>query len=714
MVRISSYLAAALVLASLFAFAMGVRVVRSEAAAQTESARTFTVAHPAEYPSSATNLKPGDTVILRNGVWRDFDLRFEGEGTAEAPIRLRAETPGRVILSGRSRLSMSGQHLDVSGLVFRDGYAPQDEVIAFRIGNRVANDSRVSYTVIDGYNRPREDVTGNDSWVALFGRRNRFDHNHIVGKTTPGVTLAVRIETEADRPNHHRIDHNYFGPRPPLGANGGETIRIGTSHNSLFDSATLIEANYFEECSGEVEIISVKSGANIIRGNLFHRSQGSVTLRHGNGNLVEDNVFMGGGQDNTGGVRVINSRQIVRNNLFIDLTGTGFTSALAVMNGVPDSPLNRYHQVRDAEIHNNTFVNVAHLAFGVGADAERSLPPADSGFRNNLIVGQGTQIERLSDLSGMVFAGNVTGEKLEFPIPGFTQADVDGRTSGPGTPAFAATAAGAPRDLKRLSRAEAGVSWYGQPQSSPPVRLVNVSDAAALVSIISTARSETMIALAPGSYDIGSVEVSHALTLNGPARVNGRFVLSGEADLSLNDLSLSGSGPLILATPSRGHAYRLQLNIVGVANNDGPVVAAEDGAFLRSITLTQSRFSDLSAPVLDLGGAAALKGAYKAETVTIDSSHFARLSTPVLLLVRGGRDESTFGPRVVLSGNHFDRVTEPAHLHGATSVHLSDNRFSGSGPIRLLREAGAPDVTIDGQRFTASATEKHFEYIDIN
>jgi hypothetical protein len=199
-VHLNAYLAAAIALVSVFGPALGVPVERAEATAQSESARTFTVANPSEYHSLAANLKPGDTVILKNGVWQDFDLRLEGEGTAKAPIRLRAETPGRVILSGRSRLRIGGQYLDVSGLVFRDGYAPQDEVIAFRIGNRVANDSRVSETVIDGYNRPREAVGDNDSWVALFGLRNRFDHDHIVGKTTPGVTLAVRTETEAAPP----------------------------------------------------------------------------------------------------------------------------------------------------------------------------------------------------------------------------------------------------------------------------------------------------------------------------------------------------------------------------------------------------------------------------------------------------------------------------------------------------------------------------------
>ena len=55
------------------------------------------------------------------------------------------------------------------------------------------------------------------------------------------------------------------------------------------------------------------------------------------------------------------------------------------MNGVPDSPINRYHQVDGAEIVNNTLVNVEHIQLAAGSDAERSAVPINSKFENNLI-----------------------------------------------------------------------------------------------------------------------------------------------------------------------------------------------------------------------------------------------------------------------------------------------------------------------------------------
>src|SRR3546814_10669881 len=90
---------------------------------------------------------------------------------------------------------------------------------------------------------------------------------------------------------------------------------------SLSDSHTIVERNIFDRTSGEVEIVSVKSGGNIVRENLVLASQGAFVLRHGNGNLVERNIFFGKGVPDTGGVRIINRDQTVRDNYFEGLAG---------------------------------------------------------------------------------------------------------------------------------------------------------------------------------------------------------------------------------------------------------------------------------------------------------------------------------------------------------------------------------------------------------
>ena len=325
--------------------------------------------------------------------------------------------------------------------------------------------------MIDNYNNP--DKQESDYWIALYGRHNRIDHNHIVGKRNKGVTVAVRLNSENSQQNYHRIDHNYFGYRPTFGSNGGETLRIGTSHYSLTDSHTLVENNYFEHTNGEVEIISIKSGKNILRNNVFFEARGTLTMRHGNGNLIEDNVFIGNNVPHTGGIRVINRDQIIRNNYLEGLTGYRFGSGFTVMNGVPNSPINRYHQVDNATIEHNTFINVKHLHLAAGSDKERSAVPINSVFRNNLIVNeQGSHpFSIFDDISGIAFSGNVSNQSVPEAIKsGFSIKDVE--LEKPDSDILYSTpdpvTAGAKRTAPVLNKAQTGVNWYPKTLAETP------------------------------------------------------------------------------------------------------------------------------------------------------------------------------------------------------------------------------------------------------
>ncbi|MEM9869229.1 MAG: polysaccharide lyase 6 family protein, partial [Bacteroidota bacterium] len=231
-----------------------------------------------EFNQAVKEAQPGTTITLANGIWKDTELLFEGKGTKENPIRLTAEEKGKVVLEGQSNLRMAGEYLHVEGLVFKNGYTPTNEVISFKKDkNSLANHSRLTECVIDNFSNPERHEP--DTWVALYGKNNRVDHNHLVGKRNRGVTMIVRLNSVESQENHNQIDHNYFGPRQNLGSNGGETLRIGTSHYSRKNSNTLVESNYFDRCNGEHEIISNKSGQNTYKNNVFYECTGTLTMR---------------------------------------------------------------------------------------------------------------------------------------------------------------------------------------------------------------------------------------------------------------------------------------------------------------------------------------------------------------------------------------------------------------------------------------------------
>ncbi|MFC1764518.1 polysaccharide lyase 6 family protein [Planctomycetota bacterium] len=356
----------------------------------------FTLAHPtsaaiipvrsaAEISAAMFAARPGDILLMQNGRWENQHISFVGNGTELDPIVLRAETVGSVILTGTSTMHISGEWLVVDGLYFNEGYSASGDVFQFRSKSSIpANHCRLTNSMIRNYNPSSQNL--NYKWVSLYGQYNRVDHCYFAGKTHSGTTLVVWMDTE---PDYHRIDHNWFGPRPPLGENGGETIRIGTSPWSMYDSNCVVEDNLFQECNGEIEIISNKSCENIYRRNTFRACNGTLTLRHGNRCYVYQNFFLGDYLEGSGGVRIIGEDHRVYNNYFENLEGEGYRSALSLVNAVPDSPLNRYFQVKRALVVNNTVVNCAHsLTIGAGADDEKSLPPLDCMIADNAIYSE--------------------------------------------------------------------------------------------------------------------------------------------------------------------------------------------------------------------------------------------------------------------------------------------------------------------------------------
>ena len=697
------------------------------------TAKEYFVENQKVYQNIAQRLKAGDTVTLKNGVWENFEILLSGQGTESAPITLTAETKGGVIISGQSNLRLAGQYLVVSGLVFKNGYTPTSAVIEFRRNkNELAFNSRVTEIVIDNFNNP--DKQESDYWVALYGQHNRLDHSHIVGKRNKGVTVAVRLNNEKSQQNFHRIDHNYFGYRPTFGSNGGETLRIGTSHYSLTDSHTLVENNYFEHTNGEVEIISIKSGKNIIRNNTFFEARGTLTMRHGNGNLIEENVFIGNNVPHTGGIRVINRDQIVRNNYLEGLTGYRFGSGFTVMNGVPDSPINRYHQVDNATIENNTFVDVQHIHLAAGSDAERSAPPINSVFRNNLIVSNNGEhpFSVFDDISGITFTDNLINQAPPADIgSGFKHQNIALQRNNNGL-LTAEVEAGASSSLQSTQKSQTGVSWY--PKVAPDTAFGSgrthqvEATASALLMAIDKAQDGDTLELANGHYIVPKlIVIDKTLTLK--ARHHGKAKLSFErtalfeihdgGNMSLHGLTISGqfspdsAGNSVVRTKKWGmlNNYRFVMTDSMVSdlniNHSFNFFATGKGAFADQISLVNNTFSQVTGDILSLDSEIEDLGIYNAEYVTLTDNTFSHIQGAIVKLYRGGSDESTFGPHFDMTGNTVtnagngkrNKRNASIFLHGVQVTNIANNELNNSAPVKVEHTVGEPVTAITNNLF---------------
>lgn len=704
--------------------------------ASSDSVDGVLVASQDAFLEKAASLKPGDTIVLADGEWKDFEILFKGMGSEDKPITLKAQNKGQVVLTGLSNLRLSGEHLIVEGLVFKNGYSPTGEVISFReSANKLANHSRVSEVVIDGFSNA--DKFNSDKWVVLYGKNNRFDHSHLVGKNNAGVTLAVRLNTEASQENHHRIDHNYFGPRPILGSNGGETLRVGTSKYSLTDSFTVVENNYFDRCNGEVEIISNKSGKNQFLNNVFFESRGTLTLRHGNGNLVEGNVFFGNGKDHTGGIRVINADQTIRNNYMEGLTGIRFGGGFTILNGVPNSSINRYHQVKNTKIENNTIVNVDNINLAGGSDAERSAVPIDSSFSNNLMINNNGEnpFKIFDDVSGITFENNIASQAPQAEIAaGFTiqESDITRGENGLLQSASAQGAnVGAPASLTPITKEETGVSWY--PKSGLAVafdsgELISVSSAEELIKTISAVKSGTVISLEPGDYNINKqLQVKTVVTLKAASARSVNlypmrsltFEIEDGGSLKLDGLNISGlktpdnAGNVLIRSTKLPALFNYHLFIHNThitdlnINHSAHVFDAGYRSLANDITITDSVFKNITGDVLRLDKEQDDLGIYNAEYVTIKNSVFENIEGAVSKVYRGGTDESTFGPhfRFVnntvtnVGGGKRNKSKSSIFLLGVQQSLLDSNEFSNSKIVTIDHTVAEPRTQILNNKF---------------
>ncbi len=640
--------------------------------------------------------RPGDRIVVEEGTYRDMELKWRGAGAEGKPVRIEAATPGGVVIGGASTLRIAGRWLEISGFDFRDGYAPSGSVIEFRCGREVADDCRLTECVVEGYNPVRRDQAY--SYVLLFGRRNRVDHCTLTGKLNLGVTLIVMLNEPRSQQNHHRIDHNWFGPRPVYGSNGAETIRVGTSQQAYTSSNTLIEENLFDRCNGEVEVVSIKSSDNVIRRNVFFESEGVLALRHGDRNTVEENLFVGHGKRNTGGIRIVNAGHKVRRNTLVGIAGGRFFSALALMNAVPNSLPNRYCLVEDVEVTDNTFIDCSNIEFGTGKDLERTLAPERVLFARNTIVNGKLDAPFIAvdRTDGFTFRDNRVKLAEKCTLEGFENVV-------PQLPVL---------PTETAMRAGKGAAWY-RPRTEihKPVETVYTVHAGEdLPAVVERAEAGAVVELADagGDYAIArAMVVKVPLTIraakNGArpvVRFNGAkgdnmVTIADGGDLRIEGIAFSGTLEAGKALAKAGistaaemiRPYNLRIdNCEFFDFGEGGFFAVKglQATFAGRVEIRNSLFRDLSGDAINYAAERDDKGRYNADDMLIENCSFYRILGLPINIYRGGSDESTAGPYVEIRNCNFEDCCNKERgsvmrLVGPQVLDITGCNFSNSG-----------------------------------
>jgi len=171
------------------------------------------------------------------------------------------------------------------------------------------------------------------------------------------------------------IDGNNFRDCKEGTGNGYEVIRIGDSKSSLYDSKSMIYNNFFHQCDREIELISVKSCANVISTNKIIDCKSGICLRHGRRNHVVDNYINGNYREGCCGIRISGKEHLIMNNTLEGILNkkNPFRSPISIMSGEKDNKLNGYETVKNTQIRDNDFLS-CEFVFSLGVDNKRDNP----------------------------------------------------------------------------------------------------------------------------------------------------------------------------------------------------------------------------------------------------------------------------------------------------------------------------------------------------
>ena len=321
-----------------------------------------------EYTCSLTDLKnilsklnPGDKVLITDGIYDRLSLTIKSKGTFQKRIFIKAKNPGKVVITGTSKISIQGEYTTVANFMFNNGGKTNAIEIRGK-GNRLTG-CDINFSKVDGP-------------VVMIGmKNNRIDHCifHDFNKSDRWIQKDPSSKSE----DYILFDHNIVKNRP-VGKedNGYETLQLRNEDNNI-NSRSMVVNNYFEKCDGEIEMISIKSSENIVHKNTIQSTKATITLRSGRGNIISTNKFLQDNVSESGGLRITGADHIIFKNLFKETD----RSALNIISGTTSKP--SYQQVLNLKVLENVMIN-NNCDIELGSK-KGNLVPTNVEFNDNIV-----------------------------------------------------------------------------------------------------------------------------------------------------------------------------------------------------------------------------------------------------------------------------------------------------------------------------------------
>lgn len=298
----------------LHSFAAGLGLLLA-VAAEVSAATTFHINSRAEFIAARQQVQPGDTIVFPEGVLEDWGQLFVGEnGTAEAPITIRAPYIFGTTLTGNSFFQIQASHIVIQG--FRFDHADGNHPVWLTIGshNRVR---QCYFREAQASSALRSSAT--DSPDPTMGSFHRIDHNFFTITRRAAVTILG--PDDENHPGGSIVEFNVFRDSPARGNAAEALIPYSLGKHQGAQTNLIIRYNVFDrwDADNESEIVSFKSGGNHFYRNVLAWNRGYFSLRRENNNIVEENLFY----HNRDGLWIYGDGHIIINNLIEGISRDG-------------------------------------------------------------------------------------------------------------------------------------------------------------------------------------------------------------------------------------------------------------------------------------------------------------------------------------------------------------------------------------------------------
>ncbi|MDX1702293.1 MAG: chondroitinase-B domain-containing protein, partial [Melioribacteraceae bacterium] len=400
-------------------------------------------------------------------------------------------------------------------------------------------------------------------------------------------------------------------------------------------------------------------------------------------------------------------------NYFYSLKGKSFRSPLAVMNGIPKSPLNRYNQVTDVVVAYNSYINCdSPWQFGVGQNlSQKDVLPASEirsarpirttvanniifnkkgdenpiiehdkadgvTFKSNVINNQGVEFEAKEGLEILTFDLNQFADDLYTastsidvePYNGFDFDKIENDLLGnsrANNNAIGAILTPDAKDPNILDKSKYGPSWYSDKAEAKKIKTIEVSLSDDLQSKIDEAKNGDIINLIEGTYSIDIPLVINKAIIIQCKNAKAEIMYSGAENTPLFELRPKGfltlSSVDLKGTDTQYAFASLKENMythfgLYVSNSDisnfNYVLKVYKESFAERISFEGVSISDCENG-LELSEETNDKGDYNAEYLTVSNCNFSNVKQNVIDYYRGGYDESTIGGNLLLEYSTF-------------------------------------------------------------